>query len=44
MRVGDTAVVPKGVPHYFVNNGDQPAAAFVTFTPPYDGTDNVPVD
>ena len=44
MRAGDTAVVPKGVPHYFVNTGDQPAAAFVTFTPPYDGKDNVPLD
>lgn len=44
MRAGDTAVVPKGVPHYFVNTGDQPAAAFATFTPPFDGKDNVPVD
>lgn len=44
MRAGDTAVVPQGVPHYFVNTGDAPAAAFVTFTPPYDGKDSVPVN
>lgn len=43
MHSGDVAVVPKGVPHYFVNTGDRPAAAFVTFAPPYDGNDNVPV-
>lgn len=44
MHAGDTAVVPKGVPHFFVNTGDQPAAAFVTFAPPYDGKDNVPAE
>ena len=42
MRCGDVAVVPHGTPHYFVNADSAPAAAFVTFAPPYDGTDQVP--
>lgn len=42
MRAGDTAVVPRGLPHHFVNLGSEPAAAFVTFAPPFDGSDNVP--
>ncbi len=44
MEVGDVAVVPRGTPHYFVNSGAVPAAAFVTFAPPYDGKDQVPVE
>lgn len=44
MRPGDVAVVPRATPHYFVNAGAQPAVAFVTFAPPYDGTDQVPTD
>lgn len=43
MRPGDVAVVPRGTPHYFVNSDGAPAAAFVTFAPPYDGADQVPV-
>ena len=43
MRAGDIAVVPRGAPHYFVNTDSTPAASFVTFAPPYDGTDQVPV-
>jgi mannose-6-phosphate isomerase-like protein (cupin superfamily) len=43
MEVGDTAVVSAGTPHYFLNRGDEPAAAFVVFAPPSDGSDNVPV-
>lgn len=43
MRPGDVAVVPHGTPHYFVNTAGTPAAAFVTFAPPYDGTDQVPI-
>lgn len=42
MRTGDTAFVPRGQVHFFVNTRSNPAAAFVTFAPPYDGTDNVP--
>lgn len=43
MRAGDVAVVMHGMPHYFVNTGCIPTAAFVTFAPPYDGTDQVPI-
>jgi mannose-6-phosphate isomerase-like protein (cupin superfamily) len=43
MRAGDVAVVPRGTPHYFVNAGSEPAVAFATFAPPYDGTDQIPV-
>jgi quercetin dioxygenase-like cupin family protein len=43
MRCGDVAVVPRGTAHYFVNLDAHPAVAFVTFAPPYDGKDQVPV-
>lgn len=42
MRVGDVAFVPRGIPHWFINEGDAPAAALVTFAPPYTGPDQVP--
>lgn len=44
MRAGDTAFVPRGQKHFFVNTGDGPAAAFVTFAPPYDGRDSIPAE
>lgn len=44
MATGDLAVIPRGERHFFVNTGPQPAAAFVTFMPPHDGTDSIPVD
>jgi len=34
MHEGDVAVVPAGVRHWFVNQGDEPAAAFVILAPP----------
>ncbi len=43
MQSGDVAVVQRGTPHYFVNANSVPAAAFVTFAPPYDGTDQIPI-
>ena len=43
MTVGDVAVIPAGAPHYFVNTGDKPAAAFAVYSPPSDGGDVVPV-
>jgi len=43
MRAGDVAVVTRGTPHHFVNRGSEPSVTFVTFAPPYDGTDQVPV-
>lgn len=42
MRAGDSLVLPRGVPHYFVNLGEAPAVALVTFAPPFDGTDHLP--
>jgi quercetin dioxygenase-like cupin family protein len=44
MQAGDVAVVPRETPHYFVNTDAEPAVAFVVFTPPYDGKDQVPVE
>lgn len=44
MDEGDVASVPRGVPHFFVNHSSSPAVAFVTFVPPYDGTDRVPLE
>ncbi len=43
MEPGDVAVVTRRTVHFFVNEGTDPAAAFVTFAPPYDGKDQVPV-
>lgn len=40
---GDVATIARGTPHWFVREGDVPAAALVTFTPPLDAPDNVPV-
>jgi quercetin dioxygenase-like cupin family protein len=39
MRAGDVAFVPRGTPHHFVNQGRKPAAALVSFSPPFDGPD-----
>jgi quercetin dioxygenase-like cupin family protein len=41
---GDVVVVPRGRVHWFARDGDEPAVAFVTFTPPLDAPDTVPVD
>lgn len=40
---GSVVAIPRGVPHSFVNASDEPAAAYVLFTPPFDGQDTVPV-
>ena len=42
MHVGDAAFIPKGTAHYFVNDGAQPAAALVVFSPPFSGPDQEP--
>jgi len=42
MAVGDVAVIPRGVRHYFVRGGGIPAVALVVFAPPLDGPDSVP--
>jgi len=43
MRAGDTSFIPKGTPHFFVNQGSEPAAALVTFAPAFDGPDQQPL-
>ena len=42
MREGDVAFIPKGTPHYFINEGSEPATAFVVFAPPFSGPDQQP--
>lgn len=44
LHPGDVAVVPRGTAHYFVNAAATPSVAFVTFSPAYDGKDQVPVE
>lgn len=44
LQAGDMVVVPRGRVHWFARNGVVPAVALVTFTPPLDAPDNVPVD
>ncbi|MBI3599335.1 MAG: cupin domain-containing protein [Nitrospinae bacterium] len=39
MKPGDIAFIPRGVFHYFVNTGNEPAIAYVIFNPIYDGKD-----
>jgi mannose-6-phosphate isomerase-like protein (cupin superfamily) len=38
---GSSFFIPRGTVHQAVNEGQEPLAAFVIFTPPYDGTDFV---
>lgn len=40
-RAGDTAFIPRGAVHYFVNAGPEPAAALVTYSPPPGPNDRV---
>lgn len=44
MAAGDVVVVPRGRVHWFARSGDEPAIALVTFTPPLDAPDTIPVD
>ena len=39
MKCDDIAFIPKGIFHYFVNTGSEPAVAYVIFNPIYDGND-----
>ena len=41
LAVGDSALVPRGAPHYFVNRGNVPAAALVIYAPPPSKNDRV---
>jgi quercetin dioxygenase-like cupin family protein len=42
MHAGDVAFIPRGTPHYFVNDGPDPAAALVVFAPAFTGPDQQP--
>lgn len=44
MAAGDVVVVPRGRVHWFARSGDAPSIALVTFTPPLDAPDTIPVD
>lgn len=44
LRPGSIVAIPRGVPHSFVNKAAEPAAAYVLFTPAFDGKDRVPVE
>lgn len=44
MAGGDIVVVPRGAVHWFTNGGADVAVTLVTFAPPLDAPDNVPVD
>jgi mannose-6-phosphate isomerase-like protein (cupin superfamily) len=41
LEAGDVVHVNRGLRHFFRNTGKEPAAAFVIFSPPYDGRDTV---
>lgn len=43
LRAGDVVTIGRNTVHWFVRDGDRPAAALVTFAPPLDAPDNVPV-
>lgn len=44
LKAGDVSYVQRGVRHHFRNTGKDLAAAFVTFSPPFDGRDTVTVE
>lgn len=43
IRPGSSFYIPRKIPHQAIRSGKEPLAAFVIFTPPYDGKDSVPV-
>jgi quercetin dioxygenase-like cupin family protein len=44
LRAGDAVVIARGTPHWFVAESGATAVAVVTFAPPLDEPDSVPVD
>jgi quercetin dioxygenase-like cupin family protein len=44
MEAGDVIAVPRGVPHWFAPAAGTTATALVTFAPPLDAPDSVPID
>jgi quercetin dioxygenase-like cupin family protein len=43
LAAGDVVHIARGAAHYYVNTASEPTVAFVIFSPPFDGKDNVPV-
>lgn len=41
-RPGDVFHIPRGTPHYCVNDKTEPLVAVLIFTPPYDMRDSIP--
>jgi quercetin dioxygenase-like cupin family protein len=44
MKKGDSILIPRGVIHFFENKADEVAVGLGIFTPPYDGTDMIPIE
>ena len=44
MEKGDAVFIPQGTVHYFKNTSGEVAVGLGVFTPPYDGTDMIPVE
>lgn len=42
LKEGDTALIPKGVAHWFENTGEGPSAGLGIFVPAFDGKDVIP--
>ena len=43
LKPGSIVTIPRGVPHSFTNQSQEPAVAYVVFNPAFDGKDFVPV-
>ena len=43
LSADDVVFIPRGVVHYYVNTSSEPTVVFVVYSPPFDGTDNIPV-
>lgn len=43
IKAGDVVYIPRGAAHYFTNTDREPAVAFATYSPPFDGKDTHPV-
>ena len=41
---GASFYIPRRMPHRAIREGKEPLAAFVIFTPPFDGKDTVPIE
>lgn len=44
LKPGAIVSIPRGTPHGFENRGPEPAVAYATFFPAFDGADTLPVE